>query len=349
MSSSRDTQSRAQRHTIIEDETMAQTQLNRRAFVGRSAAAIIGLAGSGTARAAPEFPTRPMRIIVPFAAGGNADIIMRILAEAMSTRLPQRVIVENRIGGGGIVAAEAVKSSPADGHTLFVLAVGTAISVALFKSLPFDAIKDFSPISSVSKFDMLLLVPASSPIRSLDDFVTEARRRGEAMNIGTTLPGSSQYLSGVLLKSTARIKATVVPHRTSPEVLAALLRGDIAAGIESYSALRPAIDSGQIRAIVSSGTERTLANVPTARESGLPKFEVVGWNALFAPAGTPTDVIKFLNKQITDIVALPDFRRRVTELGGTPSSSSPAELAQLLASDIAKWRAVVDEAGIERK
>lgn len=328
---------------------MTHSRLNRRAFVGHGAAATLALAAPRTLLAAPEFPARPIRIIVPFAAGGNADIIMRILADKMSAHLPQRVFVENRVGGGGIVAAEAVKSSPADGHTLFVLAVGTAISVALFKSLPFDAVNDFAPISSVSKFDMLLLVEAGSPIRTLDDFVAEGRRRGEAMTIGTTLPGSSQYLSGVLLKATADIKATVVPHRTSPEVLGALLRGDIAAGIESYSALRPAIDSGQVRAIVSSGTERTLADVPTARERGMPKFEVLGWNALFAPAGTPPEVTAFLNREITQAVALPDFHKRVTELGGIPKSSTPAELAQLLASDIAKWRAVIDQAGIERK
>jgi putative tricarboxylic transport membrane protein len=324
-------------------------RLNRRGFVGCGAAgAALALAAPRTLRAA-EFPTRPIRIIVPFAAGGNADIIMRILADKLSSRLPQRVIVENRVGGGGIVAAEAVKSSPADGHTLFVLAVGTAISVALFKSLPFDAIKDFSPISSVSKFDMLLLVEASSPVRTLDDFLADARRRGDRMTIGTTLPGSSQYLSGVLLKAVAGLKATVVPHRTSPEVLAALLRGDIAAGIESYSALRSAIDAGQLRAIVSSGTARTLADVPTAREAGLPKFEVLGWNALFAPAGTPREVIALLNKEITEVVATEDFRTRITELGGIPESSTPAALAQLLERDIAKWRAVVDEAGIERK
>ena len=328
---------------------MARSHLDRRRFVGHGAVAMLGLASGRTAWAAPEFPTRPIRIIIPFAAGGNADIIMRIVADKLSGRLPQRVIVENRVGGGGIVAAEAVRSSPADGHTLFVLAVGTAISVALFKSLPFDPIKDFSPISSVSKFDMLLLVKADSPIRTVADFLAEARRRGEAMNIGTTLPGSSQYLAGALLKSTADITATVIPFRTSPDVLTALLRGDIAMGIESYSALGAAIDAGQIRPIASSGTARTLANVPTARESGLPKFEVVGWNALFAPAGTPDDVIAFLNQEIRDVVALPDFRKRVTELGGIPDSSTPAELADLLAKDIAKWRAVVDEAGIERK
>jgi tripartite-type tricarboxylate transporter receptor subunit TctC len=332
---------------------MANSQpFDRRRFVGHAVAgtaAILGLAAPRRALAALQFPTRPIRIIIPFAAGGNADIIMRILADKLSARLPQRVFIDNRVGGGGIVAAEAVRSSPPDGHTLFVLAVGTAISVALFKSLPFDPIKDFVPISEVSKFDMLLLVKSSSPIRTIGDFVAEAGRRGEAFNVGTTLPGSSQYLAGALLKSVAGVKTTIIPYRTSPDVLTALLRGDIALGVESYSALRAAIDSGQVRAIASSGTERSLPDVPTAHESGMPKFEVVGWNALFAPAGTSAEIIEFLNKEIREAVALPDFRKRVGELGGAPQSSSAAELAQLLTSDIAKWRAVVDQAGIERK
>jgi tripartite-type tricarboxylate transporter receptor subunit TctC len=328
---------------------MTVWKLSRRAFIGNGTAAAFMLATGNTAVAAPDFPTRPIRVIVPFAAGGNADIIMRILADKLSGRLSQRVIVENRVGAGGIVAAESVRSSPADGYTLFVLAVGTAISVALFKSLPFDAVKDFSPISSVSKFDMLLLVKASSHIQTLDEFVREAKQRGETMRIGTTLPGSSQYMAGALLKSAAAIPSTVITYRTSPDVLRALLRGDVAAAIESYSALRPAIDSGQVRAIVSTGTERTLPKVPTARESGMPKFEVLGWNALFAPARTPPDVIDFLNKQIAAVIALPDFRKRVAELGGIPQSSTPAELAELLTTDIIKWRAVVKEAGIERK
>lgn len=298
---------------------------------------------------ATNFPSRPIRIVIPFAAGGFADITMRVLADKLGERLNQRVIIENRPGGGGVVAAQAVTSSPADGTTLFVLAVGTAISVALFKSLPFDAEKDCSPISTFAQFDMLLLAKSTSPIRTLDDLLAEARKRGERMNLGTTLAGSSQFLAGALFRSVAGIKATQVPFRTTPDVLLALLRNDIDVAIESYGALKSAIDDGQLRPIISSGTTRSLPNVPTAAESGMPKFEVVGWNALFAPAGTPPEVISRLNKEIVEIVAMPDMRKRVAELGGQARSSTPEALAEHLKNDIAKWRMVVQQAGLERQ
>jgi tripartite-type tricarboxylate transporter receptor subunit TctC len=310
---------------------------------------MIASTGPRMARAQAAFPNKPVRIVIPFAAGGFADIMMRLLADKLSDRLGQRVFVDNRIGGGGIVAAQSVTSSPADGYTLFVLATGTAISVALFKSLPFDAIRDFTPISTVSYFDLLLLVNAKSSIKTLDQLLAEARTRGEAMNIGTTIPGSAQNLAGSLFKATAGLKATLVPYRTTPDVLVALLRDDITVAIESYAALRSAIDDGQVRAVVSSGTERTLKDVPTSREAGVPGFEVVGWNALFAPAGTPPEAIAVLHKAIGDVVAMPDFRKRVVELGGTPQASTAEELAARLRTDIKKWNAIIDQAGIERK
>lgn len=297
---------------------------------------------------AASFPTKPIRIVIPFAAGGFADT-MRVLAEKLGDRLNQRVIIENRPGGGGVVAAQAVTSSPADGHTLFVLAVGTAMSVALFKSLPFDAIEDFAPISSVAQFDMLMLTKASSPIRTLGDLTAAARERGENMNLATTLPGSSQFMAGALFRSVAKVKITQVPFRTTPDVLLAVMRGDVDVAIESYGALKSAIDGGQVRPIVSTGTHRSLPNVPTAAESGMPQFEMLGWNALFAPAGTPPEVIARLNKEIVEIVALPDMRKRMAELGGEAHGSTPQALAEHLKKDVAKWKMVVEQAGIERQ
>ena len=318
-----------------------------RAIAALCIAALLAL-GPRAGRA-DTFPDKPVRIVIPFAAGGFADIMMRVLAEKLGDRIGQRVIVDNRIGGGGIVAAQAVKSSPADGYTLFVLATGTAISEALFKSLPFDAIKDFTPISTVSQFDLLLLVNGKSSIKTLDDLMAEAKRQGDKMNLGTTIPGSAQNLAGALFKATAGLKTTLVPYRSTPDVLVALLRDDVTMVIESYAALRSPIDDGQIRPIVSSGTARTLPNVPTSREAGLPGFQVVGWNALFAPAGTPPEVIDYMNKAIADVVAMPSFRSRVVELGGIPKASTPAELAEQLRLDIKKWNEIIDQAGIERK
>jgi tripartite-type tricarboxylate transporter receptor subunit TctC len=309
-----------------------------------------GLVAGGLPRAfADTFPSKPIRIIIGFGAGGLADITMRILADKLGERLGQRVIVENRPGAGGVVAAQAASSSPADGYTLLVLSIGTAISVSLLKSLAFDPIKDFTPISSVAGFDLLILVKADSPIKTLPDLLAEAKKRGSDMNIGTINPGSSQNLSAELFKTTADIKATIVPYRTTPETLIALTRGDVTMVIESYAALKGAIDGGQARAVASSGPARSLPNVPTAKESGLPDYDVTGWNALFAPAGTPADVVALLNKNINEVLKMPDVRKRIGDLGAQVMGSTPDQLAKLLRDDIAKWGAVIKRAGIERR
>lgn len=312
-------------------------------------AMVAGTLPRTAAAQAESFPSRPIRIVIPFAAGGFADITMRVLADKLGERLKQRVFIENRPGGGGVVAAQAVTSAPADGYTLFVLAVGTAMSVALFKSLPFDAVKDFAPISSVAQFDMLLLTNASSPIHTLDELLADARQRGERVNLGTTLAGSSQFLAGALFRSVTDIKAVQVPFRTTPDLLVALLRGDVDVAIESYGALKSAIDDGKVRPIVSSGTVRSLPDVPTAAEAGLPGYVMVGWNALFAPAGTPPEIIARLNKEIVAVLAMPEVIKRMAELGGQARSSTPAALGDFLEKDIAKWKMVVERARIERQ
>ena len=296
---------------------------------------------------AQTWPNRPIRLIVGFGAGGLADITMRIVAEKLGERLGQRVIVDNRPGAGGAVAAQAAASAAPDGYTLIVLSIGTAISVSLIKSLPFDPVKDFTPVSSVAYFDLLLLTNASSPIRTLPDLLKEARARGDAMNFGTINPGSSQNLSAELFKSIAGLSATIVPYRTTPETLVALTRGDVSVVFESYAALKGAIDGGQARPIASTGKKRSLPDVPTVAESGLPDYDVVGWNAIFAPAGTPADVVTLLNRHIVEVMALPEVRKRILDLGTEPRGSTPEELAMLLRDDIRKWAAVLKQAKIE--
>jgi tripartite-type tricarboxylate transporter receptor subunit TctC len=297
--------------------------------------------------AAQTYPTKPIRIIIGFGAGGLADITMRILADKLGERLGQRVIVENRPGAGGVVAAQAAASSAPDGYTLLVLSIGTAISVSLIKSLPFDPTKDFTPISSVAGFDLLFLVKADSPIKTLKDLLAEAKTRGSAMNIGTINAGSSQNLSAELFKTTAGINAAIVPYRTTPETLIALTRGDVTMVMESYAALKGAIDAGQVRAIASSGPKRSHPDVPTAQESGLKDYEVTGWNALFAPAGTPADVVKKLNTEINAVLKMPDVRKRIHDLGTDVMGSTPEELGKLLRDDIVKWGAVIKRAGLK--
>jgi len=298
---------------------------------------------------AQTFPDKPIRLIVPFAAGGLADITMRIVGEKLSERLGQRIVIDNRPSGGGIAAAQAVAQSPADGYTLIVLTNGTAISVSLYKALPFDPVKDFVPISSVAYFDLVLLVDGKSPIKNVKDLLATARSMGGKMNIGTINPGSTQNLSAELFKSVAGIDALIVPFRSSPEVQTALLRGDITVGFESYAALKGAIDDGQLRAIATSGTNRSLPNIPTVKESGVSNYEVVGWNAIFAPAGTPADVVAKLNKGINEVVALPEVKQRILDLGTEPRAGTPQEILARLQSDIKKWGAVIEQAKIEKR
>ena len=321
----------------------------RRLLAGAAGAVASGAMPMRVARAQENYPTRPIKIVIGFGPGGLADITMRLLGEKLSARLGQAITIENRPGAGGTVAAQSVATSTPDGYTLVVLSVGTAISVSFLKSLPFDPTRDFVPISTVALFDLLLLVAADSPFKTLQDFLVVARKRGNALNIGAINPGSSQNLGAELFKSTAGIQATIVPYRTTGEVQLALTRGDVSLAVESYAALKGPIADGALRAIASTGTTRSLPDVPTVQESGLPDYEVVGWNALFAPAGTPGPIVARLNKEINEVLKITDLRQRIIDLGTEPRGSTTEELGALLRHDIAKWGAVIERAGLKHK
>jgi tripartite-type tricarboxylate transporter receptor subunit TctC len=257
-------------------------------------------------------------------------------------------VIENRPGAGGIVAANSVIASPPDGYTLFLFSSGIALSKSLLKSMPFDPATAFAPISTMALFDLLLLVKDDSPIHTLKDALETARRDPQKFNLGTINPGSTQNVTGELLRSATGIAMTIIPHRTSGDVLTALLRGDIQIGIDSYAALKSAIDAKTIRAIASSGSKRSplQPDVPTLRELGL-DATVDGWNSLVAPAGTPKEIIAYLNGELRAIINDTDFRTRMIELGGVPATCSPEELDARLKSDVEMWAGVVKKAGLE--
>jgi tripartite-type tricarboxylate transporter receptor subunit TctC len=311
-------------------------------------AVTIGVASILPSRAEAPYPSRPIRIVVPFGPGGFADITVRLLGQKLTERTGAQVVIENRPGAGGIIAANAVIASAADGYTLFVFSSGIALSKSLLKSIPFDPVTAFAPISTMALFDLLLLVRADSPIHTLKDALAAARADASNFNIGTINPGSTQNVTGELLRASTGIPMTIVPHRTSAEVLTALLRGDIQIGIESYAALKSAVDAHQIRAIASSGSRRSpqQPDVPTLRESGI-GAAVDGWNSLVAPAGTPPDIIAFLNREVRAVIGDPDFQKRMIELGGEPVTGTPEELDARLKSDVTMWANVVKKAGLE--
>lgn len=308
----------------------------------------LSFAAAVDASAQAPYPNRPLRVVIPFGPGGFADITMRLVGQQLAERTGAQVVIENRPSAGGIVAASAVTSAQPDGYTLFVLSSGIALSKSLLKTMPFDPVTAFTPVSTLALFDLLLLVKADSPTRTVKDALEAARVDPAKFNIGTINPGSTQNVTAELLRSVTGIPFSVVPHRATAEVLTSLLRGDTQLGVESYAALKAPIDAAQVRAIAATGDKRSpmQPNVPTLKESGI-DAQVVGWNSLVAPAGTPKDVVATLNRHVRAIVEGTDFRKRMLELGGEPKASTPEELEARLKSDIDMWAAVVKKAGLQ--
>ena len=288
---------------------------------------------------------------MPFAAGGVADTTARVIADKLSDRLGQRFFVENQPGAGGIAAARTVMSSAPDGYTLIMLTNGTAVSVSLFERLPFDPLKDFAPVSSLGFFDFIFATSASSGFNTLADFIAAAKARPGALNVGTINVGSTQNLSAELFKTAANIDFTIVPYRGTPEVEVSLLQGNIALMIDSYSAIKGNVADGKFRALASSGPVRSEStpDLATVQESGVADYDVVSWNALFAPARTPPDVVKTLNGALQDILADAELKKRLIALGIEARASTPEQIAARLKSDIEKWRQVIEKAKIPKQ
>jgi tripartite-type tricarboxylate transporter receptor subunit TctC len=300
---------------------------------------------------AQTYPSRSVRVILPFGAGGVADITARVVTDKLGDKLGQRFVIENMPGAGGISAARAVLASPADGYTLALLSNGTAVSVGLFKNLPFDPLRDFMPISALGYFDFVVATGAGSPYKSMAEVIKFAKDHPDKLNVGTINVGSTQNLSAELLKSAAGIDFQIVPYRGSPEVLIAALRNDADLMIDNYSAMKSNLQDGKLRALASTGEAKSvvLKDVPTVQEAGVKGYDVVSWNALFAPKGTPADVIDKLNAAIVEVLAMPEVKVRLLELGIEAKASTPQEIRDRLKGDIDKWGKVIEAAGVARQ
>jgi tripartite-type tricarboxylate transporter receptor subunit TctC len=308
-------------------------------------------ATTGGALAQSKYPERPVRIVVPFGAGGVADITVRVVAEKLGEKLGQRFVIENTPGAGGISAARSVLSAPADGYTLAMLTNGTAISVPLFKSLPFDPLKDFVPISSLGFFDFVFATNTLVPFDTITGFMRIAVERPGLLNVGTINVGSSQNLSAELFKATTGMDFAIIPYRTTPELLIGLLRNDVQMVIDTLAAVKPNLSDGKLRVLASSGPVRaeSTPDLQTAQEAGVRGFDVTSWNALFAPAGTPAEIVEVLNAALRETLDRSDVKQRLLELGIQAKATAPDELRERLRADIAKWTAVIERAGIQRQ
>jgi tripartite-type tricarboxylate transporter receptor subunit TctC len=298
-----------------------------------------------------DYPNRPVGLIVPYAAGGVADVAMRMLGDKLSTRLGQQFVIENRPGAGGIVAAQTTAGAAGDGYTLLMTGNNTAIAAALFKSLPYNVLTDFASVSTAAFFDLLIVTRAGSPLHSVMDVIAAAHANPGKLNIGTINPGSTQNLAAELFTSTAEIKAAIVPFRTSPDMAGALLRGDIDVAFEFYAAMHGLLADNKLAALASAGPSRTayLPQVPTVIESGLKDYEVTSWNGLSAPAATPARIIATLNQAMKEVMPSPDIQARSAEMGMAMRSSTPEEMTARMKADISKWSAVIEKAGIAKR
>ena len=327
--------------------------MNGRCTIAAPIVAALGLSAmaAAPANAQSDYPNRPIQLVVPYGPGGVADVGMRLMAEKLSIRLKQNVVVENRPGAGGTVAAKAVATAAPDGYNVLMTGNNNAIAVPLFKSLPYDILKDFKPTSTVSFFDLLIVVKAGSPLKNIQDVVKAAKEKPGKLNIGTINPGSTQNLAAELFKNVTGINVQIVPFRTSADMATALLRGDIDVMFEFFTAAHGLLSDKRAVALVSTGPKRSayLPDVPTAVESGLKDFEVLSWNGLSVPAATPQAVIDTLVKGINDVLPDPTIQEKAKSLGMDMHGSTPAEMDKRMKDDIAKWGAVIEKAGIPKR
>ncbi len=323
----------------------------RRKFLTTAVALLAMAFARSESQAQTALLDRPVRIISPFAAGSVSDVTLRLLADRLSPRLKTGVVIENMPTGGGIVAARTVLSAPADGHTLALLSNATAVTVATFKSLPFDPVKDFVPVGGISEFAYLLLTNEQSGFKNFRDFVAAAKARPGALNVGTAAPGTTPHLMAVLLQKEAGIDFTIVPFRGASDLTVALMRNDINVFINAYGAVRESLKQNKIKPIATTTAQRfkLLPDVPTVQEQGVSDFEVASWNGLFARAGSPPAVLDQIGKELHAVLSEPEMSKRLLELGVEVWASDRDRLASRMKSEIVRWNRAVQEAGIERK
>jgi tripartite-type tricarboxylate transporter receptor subunit TctC len=302
-------------------------------------------------QAQAAWPEKPIKFVLPFGAGGVADVTARILADKLSQKLNQRVVVENMPGPGGIAAARAVITAPADGYTMAWVTNGAAISVATFQSLPFDPVKDFAMVSMAGTFDLVFVVNDQSEYKTLADFIKAARDNPGKMNIGTIAVGSTQNLGAELFKSLAGLNIQIVPYKNSPDIVVALLRNDVQLMIDFPPAVAGQVADKKLRILASSSPQPSplLPGVPTADQAGVKGYEVISWNGVGVPKDTPKEVIDTMNKAMREVLAMSDVQEALGKVGVIANASTPEEALARLTADIKKWNEVVDKAGIPRK
>jgi tripartite-type tricarboxylate transporter receptor subunit TctC len=323
-------------------------KLNRR----HTLAALAATVASPWAGAQAKYPAKPIRIVVPFGAGGVADLTARAVGQKLGEQMGQSVVIDNRPGAGGVTAGNLVAQADPDGYTLLLMSNGTAVSEGLFSKLPFDSEKSFAPVSLLGTFDIAVVVPENSRFKNLNDLLAEAKAKPGKLNIATIAVGSTQNLAAELFKNTAGIQAQVVPFNGTPAVITALLGGQVDAGVEILAPVKGQINSKALRALTTFGEHKAngIGDVPTANEIGGPLkgLYIASWNALAAPAKTPKEIVDRLNHECQVALASADLKKKLADINVDAKYSTPQQLGSLLTSEIKRWSGVIEKAKIPK-
>ena len=313
----------------------------------RLAALLVMLAAIPLA-SAQTYPTRTIKLIVPFPPAGSTDISARAVAGKLGERLGQAVVIENKPGAGGNIGTDVVAKAAPDGYTLVVGTVGThAINAGLYSKMPYDNVKDFAPVILLSSTPNVLVVYPKLPVNSVKDVIALAKSKPGEMTFASSGSGTSIHLSGELFKSMAGLQLTHIPYKGSGPMQIDLISGQVNMSFDNLSAAMAQIKAGRLKALAVTGTSRSpmLPDIPTVAEAGLPGYEATSWNGVFAPAGTPKDIIDKLNREINAILQSPDTRKFFAEQGGEAGGGTPEQLGAFVRSETVKWLKVVKESG----
>jgi tripartite-type tricarboxylate transporter receptor subunit TctC len=322
----------------------------KRIFVAAALAA--GLAMNAAAPAFAEWPNdRPIRILVGFGAGGGTDIVSRILAQPLGELLHQTVVVENKVGAGGTIAAETVARADKDGYTALMTSPAHTVSAAMLKSMRYDAIKDFVPVSWVADSAFVFVARKDFPANDIKGLVALAKKDPGKLNFADVGVGSTQNFAGELMRQMAGIDVKHIPYSNTPGVVTALLSSQVDYGVELAHAVRGQVESGQLKLLAVGSPARwpTIPNTPTVAESGVPGYAVVGWYGWLYPAGTPQAIVDKTNAALKEVLSRPAIREQLEKVGAVVHLSTPAEFGKHIESEVVKWKSVREKAGIEQK
>ncbi|PZP30955.1 MAG: MFS transporter [Roseateles depolymerans] len=325
----------------------------RRRWLAATVAALCALPLLASAQAAgaasPAWPTKPIKLIVGYAAGGATDQVSRLLAARLGEQLGQQVLVDNRTGANSNVAAEAAARAPADGYTLFVYTVANTINASLYSRLGYDPLKDFEPIGLIAKIPNIFVVHPGVPAANVAEFQRFAKASRDGVTFASSGAGSTIHLSGELFKSISRLNMLHVPYRGSAPAITDLMGGQVQSMFDNAPSALPYVKAGKLRALAVTSPQRLpqLPDVPTLAESGFPGFDVQSWFGLAAPAGTPRAVIERASAELAKAVAHPDLAKRLQDMAATPTSSTPEQMRRFMAAEVQRWREVVKSSGAQ--